>query len=271
MPRVLFSLSAVFFILNNTACQKSQVSKPDGAYTYVSIQGRAPQKVYYEDDNGYAVVEEDILLGSLEEARAFKERFENGHSRNAVVRSSAESLWDKGTVPFKIPSDFLEKDRIFNAMQAIEREGHVHFVPAQNEKDFLDIVDVEGRCSSHVGKKGGAQRFVIGSRCAEGSVMHELMHSLGVWHEQSRSDREKFIVIHTENIKSGKEHDFQIETDERLVGTYDFGSIMHYSSRAFSKNGLPTITRLDGSTGGMGQREELSRGDIEALHELYGE
>ena len=33
--------------------------------------------------------------------------------------------------------------------------------------------------------------------------MHELMHTLGVFHEQSRNDRDEYIQVKYENIRSG--------------------------------------------------------------------
>ena len=44
---------------------------------------------------------------------------------------------------------------------------------------------------------------------------------------------------------------------------------MLYSSDAFSKNGNPTLTRLDGSTW-TAQRFGLSAGDIEISDQIYG-
>ena len=34
-------------------------------------------------------------------------------------------------------------------------------------------------------------------------VLHEIMHTLGFWHEQSRPDRDDYVTVFYENIKPG--------------------------------------------------------------------
>lgn len=59
-------------------------------------------------------------------------------------------------------------------------------------------------CKSHIGKKGGKQLLSLGSGCKNrGHVTHELMHALGFFHEHTRPDRDKFVKILWNNIKSG--------------------------------------------------------------------
>ena len=68
------------------------------------------------------------------------------------------------------------------------------------------FVDIRNSCWSQVGKSSreGAQEVSLGPRCNyAGTVIHELMHALGFWHEQSRPDRDEYVEIFWENIKKG--------------------------------------------------------------------
>jgi hypothetical protein len=81
----------------------------------------------------------------------------------------------------------------------------------------------------------GQQTISLGAGCTTGSAIHEIGHAVGLWHEQSREDRDLFVTINWQNIEPGKEHNFdQHITDGDDIGTYDYGSIMHYPRTAFS-------------------------------------
>ena len=45
----------------------------------------------------------------------------------------------------------------------------------------------------------------IGNGCdrREGTIIHEIMHALGFWHEQSRGDRDDHVTILWNNIRAG--------------------------------------------------------------------
>ena len=76
----------------------------------------------------------------------------------------------------------------------------------------------------------------------KGSVMHELGHVIGYWHEQSRPDRDKYVDIIVENInKAYYPYNFEKyghDEIDSLGVPYDYDSIMHYGMRVsqFSTN-----------------------------------
>ena len=132
---------------------------------------------------------------------------------------------------------------------------------------------------SHLpGRAGGRQEVSINDMCAYvGTVLHELAHALGFWHEHSRPDRDSSVDIIWGNIQTGKEHNFgkmrYNQIDSRGV-VYDYNSIMHYGPFSFSRNlSLPTIVAKNTSTGhdviSMGQRSHLSVLDIEQTRRVY--
>jgi len=60
-------------------------------------------------------------------------------------------------------------------------------------------------CWSYVGMQGGKQEINYPDWCIDqyGSVLHEMYHALGFFHEQSRFDRDDYVTIVWDNIDSG--------------------------------------------------------------------
>lgn len=62
--------------------------------------------------------------------------------------------------------------------------------------------------------------------------VHEMLHAAGVYHQQSRTDRESFVSIIENNINPDYLGNFRIATNSDFMGVpYDYRSVMHYSKR----------------------------------------
>ena len=130
-------------------------------------------------------------------------------------------------------------------------------------------------CSSKVGRQLGNQPVRVGPLCyyEAGSVVHELLHSLGFYHEHSRPDRDDHIQILWQNIKETGRKKFEKYTHgnvETFNMPYDLDSIMHYSNYVYSKTGKEkTIIAKNDPNKVLGQRKAMSPSDIKQLNLLY--
>ena len=252
--------------------------------------------VRYRVLRGRAIFQGDIDLGpaatlgrpepqgSFTSSRQRKRRVGKTTIRLSV-RSGEKYLWPGGRVPFEFDSNVQgsQTDRvqlrtaIMNAVNFWNNNTNLRFVRRSNEKDrirFKVDASIPGAGRSAVGRQGGRQDIKLKINASQGTVVHEMGHAIGLWHEQSRADRDENVEILFANVRSGTRHNFDKHVSDGIdFGPYDPMSTMHYSTTAFAKRDpltgelRTTIRSLTGAT--IQPSGTLSALDIAGINRLY--
>ena len=184
-----------------------------------------------------------------------------------------------GKTLYEIPYEYQE---LFDAYgRRIVGEAIEHYNDNTNirfrerkasDNDYIRFIHDRG-CYSYVGRQGGKQDISLqNSGCLyKGIAIHEMMHAIGYYHEQSRPDRDEYIKVIFDNIEERFKSNFEKRDTDNQGTKYDYKSIMHYGPKSFSKNGQDTITNIKNNGITIGQRDGLSKTDIQSINEVYSE
>ncbi|CAK5120168.1 unnamed protein product [Meloidogyne enterolobii] len=199
------------------------------------------------------------LKNSVNEDSAVKTQ--DGLQRNAVRQSYLK--WPRARIPYTVSSQYTSygRERIAEAIDEYHKKTCVEWTPkAANDIDYVHILPDDG-CYSLVGKVS----------LGEGCMTIGIVHSVGFFHEQSRTDRDDYVNILWDNIDPTLRDQFDKYSQNMIdyLGTrYDYSSVMHYGPLAFSKNGKPTIEPKEKSVT-IGQRLGFSPTDLYKVNKLY--
>ncbi len=281
-----------------------QVDEKKVGRGYLTGPGLYEFPVEYEVVDGIALHEGCIELGPVEEVEEHAQHIRAKHQNKNTIESAGDDhavgedieqagvgispdssmLWTNGVVPYSIASNVPDHSRINDAISHIEVNTAIRFIRRTNGNahrypNFLEIVSNgdSSVSSSRVGMQGGRQSVRFSDRHGWNTLVHEFLHALGIYHEQSRSDRDEHVEIRWNNIPDGPPPDgeinrtgnFQKKPSSVDYFDYDYDSIMHYRWNQFAiDRSEPTIVPLKpGVT--IGQREKLSYGDRQTIAKMY--
>lgn len=181
--------------------------------------------------------------------------------------------WTDGKVYFEFDEavEAENRGRFIDAAHTWAEVAQLTFIERTNEANYIYITNGNVN-SATVGMVGGRQSLIMSNWKNKAIILHEIGHSLGMWHEHQRSDRDQYVDILMGNIEDHQKHNF-IARNTTTKSPYDFQSVMHYSSHAFSKNGEMTIrpkAEYKEFAALMGQREYISGGDQLSAAIQYG-
>ncbi|KAB1261381.1 Meprin A subunit alpha [Camelus dromedarius] len=228
---------------------------------------------------GLDLFQGDILLRSLEKEEARETAVQSllplflQNSRNGL--RDPNTRW-KFPIPYILADNLAlnAKGAILYAFEMFRLKSCVDFKPYEGESSYIIFQKFDG-CWSEVGNLHVGQNLSIGEGCDYKAIIeHEILHALGFYHEQSRTDRDDYVNIWWDEILPGYQHNFNTYTDNIITDLntpYDYESLMHYQPFSFNKNdSIPTITaKIPEFNSIIGQRLDFSAVDLERLNRMY--
>ncbi|WP_327753178.1 M12 family metallopeptidase [Sphingobium sp. SJ10-10] len=153
-------------------------------------------------------------------------------------------------------------------------------------KSLVVFAGGEGCQTNVTGYAGQSSKHVnLADGCDTYRVLHEMLHVVGLHHEQKRGDRDLYLDVRLPTPAEDKDvrkqqlrWAHQYDPEGRCRGEYDFFSLMHYSLKGDPKI-FPKVTLTDAGAkllmkqghteGDIGQRRAFSDSDSVAVKALY--
>ena len=227
------------------------------------------QVVTYKVVNGRAIFQGDIALDHVQDITAGVSGFGLGYGYTQYLWPKVGNVYQ---VPYTITSGGQQVTDSISAFNATF-PNLLQWVPRTSEADWIDFNldpnDHSGVCNSYIGRVGGQQEIWGSIDCA--NQLHEMGHAVGLWHEQSRADRDSYITVNYSNIIKIEQINFdQVQEAAQPLGLYDYASIMQYYPAAFTKNGGITVETIPAGIPLTTPGLVYSTGDVDSIMRLYG-
>ncbi|WP_184550708.1 M12 family metallopeptidase [Mucilaginibacter sp. FT3.2] len=220
----------------------------------------------------------------------------SGSNNEAVPRAfsqypTAYNMWAMVRFTYDANLPAWLKNEIAGILTQIQNESNVRFYNATGQPtvdptygfaypyiDFYYVGNLDAS-DSYVGRQGGMQKINLADfvQYQPGAIIHEICHAIGMFHEAQRPDRDTYVNLNTSNLKpNGLAQFSKITSNYYMLGTYDFNSIMGYSSFTSGINGVstfvndvnqPMYTKKDGSY--INQGYDLSTLDKSWVNTFY--
>jgi len=232
------------------------------------------QDVEIVEINGKVVFHGCVVVESLDELKS-----QESAGRGGTSTTASYTLWADAKLPYVLADNHPRKDEILWAIEHINSQTDFDISPRTCERDYIEFTydgsDGGGFYTNGIGRPSSGKRKVnirnsTTTRFSRGSIVHELCHAIGMFHEHTRTDRNTFVNVNVSGLSRQKAAQYKIFTQRRTYGStggvnrgsYDYGSIMHYPETA------GVMTAKQNTTERIGQRSALSSIDISTLNTI---
>ncbi|MGE8556814.1 MAG: M12 family metallopeptidase [Chryseobacterium jejuense] len=221
------------------------------------------QEITYEKKDGLNFFQGDIVLSDQQLAEG------------GAANKGGASLykWPSGKIYYTIAGNMgsININKINSAVSEYNNKTNTQWIPRTNQSNYVEFIFGSSNGSdgwAHIGYQGGKQTISLDQYISVGSVIHEMGHTVGLYHEHARQDRDQYVSIQWNNIQDGQAYNFNKYTSGTDIGPFNINSVMMYWPNSYSKNGQPTIKRAN-NTNFTYNRTGFTTGDINTINTMY--
>ncbi|MBL3548078.1 M12 family metallopeptidase [Chryseobacterium sp. KMC2] len=221
------------------------------------------QDITYERKNGMNFFQGDIVLSDQQLA-----------GDNALHKGGASfSRWPGAKIYYTVAGNMgsINANKITTAVNEYNSKTNTQWIPRTNQTNYVEFIFGSSSGSdgwAHIGYQGGKQTISLDQYISVGSVIHEMGHTVGLYHEHARKDRDQYVSIQWNNIQDGQAYNFNMYNSGTDIGPFNINSVMMYWPNSYSKNGQPTIKRANNTTFTY-NRTGFTTGDINTINAMY--
>ncbi|PAV90881.1 hypothetical protein WR25_15789 isoform B [Diploscapter pachys] len=176
--------------------------------------------------------------------------------------STVYNKWTNNEIFYYFDKNFplKKRDLVEKALSILEEVTCARFKQNSTSKNRIRVF-----------QGNGEQELSLGQGCHSiGTIQHEFLHAIGIWHEHMRSDRDDYLTVDLSDVSPSKQYNFD-KLNERVSQNFidfDYASVMHYPPAVFTTNNtvsMYTISREFQFTIGM---KQLAFSDIYKINQF---
>lgn len=241
-----------------------------------------PTLVTYRVVGDLAVIGGDIVIGQIDPSSgdvALIKTASRDFQPQGTGITARSQLWPGGVIPYAIDGGIpgAQKQDILDAIAHWEAHTSIDFVERTSAapQSLLfarrDGGLEAGSCLANIGASTESEVW-LGAGCGFGEIVHAIGHSVGMYHEHQRHDRDEHVEVIEGNVREGFLHAFDRLPRDLSVQGYGYDSVMHDSARAFLRPDAPegaVTIRVLAPGRDIGASAGLSVGDIATVEAMY--
>jgi len=234
--------------------------------------------VTYEMIGGKPIFEGDVILDHVTDMPMAGAKEHLREAPQSIGIDYQPYFWPKNAqgvaqIPYTVTNGSANLTTALSQFNATF-SGIIQFVTLGSQTDYVnfdfDSSNTSGTCESYVGHVGGEQTVGGSIDCSVGTLLHEMGHVVGLYHEQSRPDRNQYVTVNFGAVIKGSWSNFTpLQDNDQDLGPYDYRSVMHYVPFAFSRAGKPVIESIPAGMP-LSNTVGYSDADIDGVKRLYG-